>query len=188
MSSIPDWMVQQLEFPYLAGSTWVSSLWASGGWDAVDAAYDQPPASTEQVLHPEKYVAGEQPAEVADPDVAALMGSGWSSVESSTVGEAMLGIWLGAMGVPQSDGDVAAAGWGGDRLSVASGPNGEWGMAWRIAWDAGADGDEFDQAYAKTTADLPFPTRSVRSSNGDTLILHASSAAVLDRLAGALGD
>ena len=98
MSGIPDWMVQQLEFPYLAGSTWVSGLWASGGWDAVDAAYDQPPASTEQVLHPEKYISGEQPAEVADPDVAAVMGSGWTAVESSTVGEAMLGIWLGAHG------------------------------------------------------------------------------------------
>ncbi len=74
MSGIPDWMVQQLEFPYLAGSTWVSGLWASGGWDAVDAAYDQPPASTEQVLHPETYISGERPADVADPDVASRDG------------------------------------------------------------------------------------------------------------------
>ena len=188
MSSIPNWMVQQLEFPYLAGSTWVSGLWASGGWDAVDAAYDQPPASTEQVLHPEKYIAGERPADVPDPDVASVMGSGWSSVESSTVGEAMLGIWLGAMGVSQSDADVAAAGWGGDRLSVASGPNDQWGMAWRIEWDTVAEADEFDEAYGQITADLPFPTRSVSGSSGDTLILHASSATVLDQLANALGS
>ncbi len=187
MSSIPDWMVQQLEFPYLAGSTWVSGLWASGGWDAVDAAYDQPPASTEQVLHPELYVSGEQPAEVADPDVATLLGSGWTSVESSTVGEAMLGIWLGAQGVTQADADVAAAGWGGDRLSVASGPNDEWGMAWRIGWDTVAQADEFDEAYGEITVDLPFSTRLIHASNGDALILHTSSAAVLDQRANALG-
>ena len=188
MSGIPDWMVRQLEFPYLAGSTWVSGLWASGGWDAVDAAYDQPPASTEQVLHPEAYIAGERPAEVPDPDVASVMGSGWTPVESSTVGEAMLGIWLGAMGVSQPDAEVAAAGWGGDRLSVASGPNDEWGMAWRVEWDTTAQTDEFDDAYGQITAELPFPTRATRAANGDTLILHASSAAVLDRLAGALGS
>ena len=187
MSGIPEWMVQQLEFPYLAGSAWVSGLWASGGWDAVNAAYDQPPASTEQVLHPEKYVSGEQPADVPDPDVAAVMGSGWTTVESSTVGEAMLGIWLGALGVSQSDAEVAAAGWGGDRLSVASGPNDEWGMAWRIEWDTTAQADEFDEAYSQITADLPFVTRATSTANGDTLILHASSTGVLDQLANALG-
>jgi hypothetical protein len=188
MSSIPDWMVKQLEFPYLAGSTWVAGLWSSGGWDAVNAAYDQPPASTEQVLHPEKYVSGERPADVPDPDAATVMGSGWTTVESSTVGEAMLGIWLGAMGVSQSDAEVAAAGWGGDRMSVASGPNDEWAMAWRIEWDTTAQADEFDEAYGEITADLPFATRTTSASNGDTLILHASSAAVLDQLANALGS
>jgi hypothetical protein len=188
MSGIPNWMVQQLEFPYLAGSTLVSGLWASGGWDAVDAAYDQPPVSTEQVLHPEKYVSDEQAADVVDPDVATVMGSGWEPVESSTVGEAMLAIWLGAMGVSHSDADVAAAGWGGDRLSVARGPGDDWAMAWRIGWDTVAQADEFDEAYGEITADLPFDTRATSASNGDTLILHASSTAVLDQLAGALGD
>ena len=187
MSGIPNWMVQQLEFPYLAGSSWVAGLWSSGGWDAVNAAYDQPPASTEQVLHPEKFVANEQPTDVPDPDVATQLGSGWEPVESSTVGEAMLGIWLGAMGVPQEDADVGAAGWGGDRLSVASGPDDEWAMAWRIGWDTTAQADEFAEAYGRITTELPFPTRSTTAPNGDTLILHASSAEVLDQLADGLG-
>ena len=187
MSGIPDWMVQQLEFPYLAGSSWVAGLWSSGGWDAVNAAYDQPPASTEQVLHPEKYVANEQPADVPDPDAASQLGSGWEPVESSSVGEAMLGIWLGAMGVPQEDADVGAAGWGGDRLSVARGPDDTWAMAWQIGWDTPAQADEFAEAYGRITAELPFPTRSITAPNGDTLILHASSAGVIDQLAAGLG-
>jgi hypothetical protein len=186
MSSIPDWMVKQLNFPYLAGSSWVSGLWSSGGWDAVDAAYEQPPASTEQVLHMEKYVSDERPVDVADPDVAALLGDGWELVESSTVGEAMLGIWLGAMGVSQEDADSAAAGWGGDRLSVAQGPGEQWAMAWRIGWDTPAEADQFQEAYGEVTTELPFPTRATRASNGDTLILHASSAAMLDRMTAGL--
>jgi hypothetical protein len=187
MSGIPNWMVKQLEFPYLAGSAWVAGLWSSGGWDAVNAAYDQPPASTEQVLHPEKYVSDEPPVDVPDPDVATQLGSGWEPVESSTVGEAMLGIWLGAMGVSQADADVAAAGWGGDRLSVAQGQGDDWAMAWRIGWDTTAQAEEFTQAYGEITAELPFPTRSSAAPNGDTLILHASSQAVLDQLADGLG-
>ena len=60
-------------------------------------------------------------------------------------------------------------------------------MAWRISWDTVAQATEFDEAYAEITADLPFPTRATTASNGDTLILHASSAAVLDQMADALG-
>jgi hypothetical protein len=98
----------------------------------------------------------------------------------------MLGIWLGAMGVSQEDADSAAAGWGGDRLSVAQGPGEQWAMAWRIGWDTSAEADQFQEAYAEITTALPFPTRATRASNGDTLILHASSAAVLDRMAAGL--
>ena len=55
MSGIPDWMVAQLELPYTAGADFAGSLYASGGFDAVDAAFADPPATTEQVLHPDKY-------------------------------------------------------------------------------------------------------------------------------------
>jgi hypothetical protein len=61
-------------------------------------------------------------------------------------------------------------------------------MAWRIGWDTAAEAGEFDEAYGEMTAELRFPTRTSRASNGDTLILHASSEAVMDQLAAAVGD
>ena len=34
------------------------SLFSEGGWEAVDAAYDNPPATTVEILFPELYSAG----------------------------------------------------------------------------------------------------------------------------------
>jgi hypothetical protein len=183
MSGIPDWMVARLEFPYVVGSEFVSQLWASGGWDAVDAAFADPPDSTEQVIHPEKYRSSEVPAEVSISALAAGLTAGlggeWADVEETTVGEAMVEIWLEAMGVRQGTATTASAGWGGDRLAVATGPAGSWSLAWRLAWDAPGEADEFDQAYADSTAEMPFATRFVRVSATETLIVHASSAELL---------
>jgi hypothetical protein len=187
-SGVPQWMIRQLEFPYLRGATLVGELFFSGGWDAVNAAYDDPPASTEQVLHTDKYADGERPIEVEDPGLAALLGGGWEDAESSTVGEAMLAIWLQEMGVSLEDAEGAAAGWGGDRLSVASGPDGEWAMAWQITWDAPGQAIEFDDAYAEITAELPFATSRDRAGAAETLLLHASSGALLDRLDALLAE
>jgi hypothetical protein len=186
-TGVPQWMIRQLEFPYLAGATLVGELWASGGWDAVNAAYDDPPTSTEQVLHPAKYVDAEAPVEVPDPDLAARLGAGWRDVESSTVGEAMLRIWLEELGVQADDATIAAAGWGGDRLNVASGPDGAWALAWRIAFDTPGQATEFDDAYSVITAELPFTAAAETTAAAERLVLHASSGSVMDRLERALG-
>jgi hypothetical protein len=186
-SGVPQWMVRQLEFPYLTGYTWVTQVWSSGGWEAVDAAYADPPASTEQVLHPAKYRSGERPVAVPDPGLANRLGAGWRDVESSTLGEAMLGIWLAALGLAQGDAQAAAAGWGGDRLTVALGPDGEWALALRIAWDAASEANEFDDAHALISVDLPFATALRATGRSERLILHASTPATLATLEAAVG-
>ena len=99
----------------------------------------------------------------------------------------MLGIWLGAMGVSQADADVAAAGWGGDRLSVAAGAGDEWGMAWRISWDTVAQATSSMRPTPRSPPTCRSRRAATTASNGDTLILHASSATVLDQMADALG-
>jgi hypothetical protein len=183
MTGIPDWMVRLLEFPYLPGAEFVGQLYASGGWDAVNAAYHDLPASTEQVLHPEKYISGEAPVEVAGLDLATALGAGWTNATDTTLGEAWISIWLEGIGVTQSAADVAADGWGGDHLTVATGAAGDWALGWRIAWDAPIEATEFETAYdGLRGADVPFVTRIIHVSERETVVLRASSADVLARI------
>jgi hypothetical protein len=185
MRGIPHWMVQQLTFPYESGAEFVSQLFARNGWDAVDAAYAAPPSSTEQVIHVEKYLEGEKPIAVEGLSPAQRLGRGWRDVESTTIGEAMIHIWLGQLGVRDRTARDAAAGWGGDRLTVARGPGGAWAMTWRVAWDSPAEANEFLAASAaEETANLPFATRTLRIDQRTTLTVHASSAALLASLGG----
>lgn len=188
MSGIPTWMVTLLEYPYLAGSTFVSQLYAPGGWDAVNAVYADLPASSEQVLHPAKYLAHEAPMTVAPIDLAGAFGGGWTGATDSTMGEAWISTWLEGIGVKADAAATAAAGWGGDRLTVATGPDGAWALAWRIAWDAPAEAAEFEAAYAGVESTLAFPTRLVHATDGGSMVLQASGTKVLAEIAALAGS
>lgn len=190
MTGIPDWMIRQLELPYLAGFTFVTSLQAQGAgdWAMVDAAYRDPPRSMEQVLEPQKYIAGEEPVEVVAADVASALGERWQDLEPNTLGQAMIDIWLVELGVAQDVARRAATGWGGDRLAVATDEGGAWAMAWRIAWDTGADAEEFAAAHADVDPGAPISSRLERPSARETVVLHASTPQLADELAEALSD
>jgi len=180
---IPAWMVHEVEFPYTAGAGFVARLYETGGWDAVNAAYGDPPRSSEQVLHYEAYVADEPVVTVSAPDLEGLgtaLGGEWRTVRETTLGEAWVGWWLEAIG---ADGRLivrAAPGWGGDRISVASGPDGAWALAWHVGWDVPLDVTEFDDAYTRIVDELPFAAELVPLGATDVLVVHASSPQILD--------
>ena len=187
MSGIPDWMVRLLEFPYLSGAEFVGRLYASGGWDAVDAAYQDLPASTEQILHPDAYIAGQAPLAVDPIDLWSAVGADWGHASDTTLGEEWMAVWLEGIGVTQATAEMAAAGWGGDHLTVATNPDGSWALGWRIAWDAPIEATEFETAYAGVQAGLSFGSRIVHVSDRETIVLQASSPAVLDTIAAPAG-
>ena len=60
---VPEFVVEQLTWAYLGGMEFVNELREiADGWKLVDYALEaRPPASTEQVLHPEKYIRDERP-------------------------------------------------------------------------------------------------------------------------------
>ena len=58
-------IVRDVAFRNEYGRKFVEALYQRGGWAAVNKAYEDLPVSTEQIMHPEKYLAGEKPIEVA---------------------------------------------------------------------------------------------------------------------------
>lgn len=144
---IPPILVDELLFPYDEGVDFILALYQSGGWDAINAAFGQPPTTSEQILHPEKYLAGEGAQAVTLADASAALGAGWSDVWESPLGEYYLRAHLKTeLGSDQAA--AAAAGWGGDDFRIYS--DGAQQLAWalRLSWDTPADQSEFAAAYA----------------------------------------
>jgi hypothetical protein len=145
----PAYLRETSLFPYLSGNPFVESLIAGGGYEAVSAAFAKLPVSTEQVLHPEKYAAGETPVEVKLPtNLATSMGTGSSEGGQDTLGEFVLRLWLTQNGVPSATAAAAAAGWGGDRLSLLRGPGSSIDIGIVTKWDTAADASDFRDAAA----------------------------------------
>ena len=60
---VPHYMRQGLTFPYVGGLKLLMIALEKSGFSGVDALHRSPPASTEQLLHPERYPA-DQPIAV----------------------------------------------------------------------------------------------------------------------------
>lgn len=153
LDGFPLVLRRQLEFPYTEGFVFATALHDEGGFAAVNDALTTPPASTEQVLHPEKYWAREEPVAVSAPDLLDHLGNGWVQAYEQTIGE--LGIQILAAGGEVPEGALpglpvdwphqeAAAGWGGDRLRMYENPDGRWLIVWITHWDSTANAAEFE--------------------------------------------
>lgn len=185
-SGIPSWMVAQLEFPYTAGQLWVADMTgfsptAPIDFSEVDAAYGDPPDSTEQVIHfAEAWDPREEPDQVEVPDIVGALGDGWEEVETTTIGEAIIGMTLEYLEVPSTDASRAAGGWGGDRAVVASGPDDAFAVAWVLTWDTPTDADEFVAAYETGVESLDFPATVQALPGGTVLVVHGSTQEIVD--------
>ncbi len=139
-------------FPYQDGANFVISLYQNlGGWDAIDMAFANPPASTEHILHPDKYLAGDEPVVIELPDLLPTLGEDWELVVRDTLGEFYLRSYL-EMGVPRDQAQTAAAGWGGDSYALLHGPEGGVFFVLSHVWDTAQDAEEYYEAFGDLTA------------------------------------
>ena len=124
---------------YLDGLLFCAALHRQGGWEAVNQAHRQPPVSTEQILHPERYLAGERPDEVEVPELPALADAGYERLDDDRLGELEMRVYFGQ----ENDGvdEAAADGWSGDHL-VAYRRDGNIAIVWFTVWDNAAQASE----------------------------------------------
>ena len=134
-------------FPLLEGALFVEELRATtGGWTNVDQAYQDPPESTEQVLHPAKYFGGETPLEVELPDISGRLSGRWSLTSVDTLGEYLLRSYLEEQ-LEQREAAKAASGWGGDRYLLMNNPDKGRLLVARIRFDWNPEAQEFIDAF-----------------------------------------
>lgn len=202
LESMPPILRRQLIFPYNEGAAFSSEVYALGGWELINETITDPPLSTEQVLHPQKYRDGETPIDVELPDLTAVLGVGWTRAYEQTMGELNTQIWLadgaepvlpGLPGLPTEPEpwQEAAAGWGGDRLQMYENGADDWAIVWQLAWDSPADGADFTANAEELLASIDGPAELVSVSRGGTpyvTLIAASEAATLDALREALGE
>jgi hypothetical protein len=143
----PEVLARELLFPYEEGYGFVLDIAREDGWKAVDAAYANPPTTTEQILHPEKYLAGEGAFENPDWDsIAAFPEGGWTQRWNVPLGEYYLREHLRTL-MTDAQASAAAAGWGGDRFIVYESDDGQRLWLLTLAWDTPEEATEFVEAY-----------------------------------------
>jgi hypothetical protein len=156
-SGLPRYVREGLVFPYAAGARFVSRIQGRGGWAAVDRAFGPGgPASTEQILHPHAYDAGERPVPVRLGGYRRELPAGARLVARGDIGEFDTAQLLhDANGRARSE--LAAAGWGGSAFALWRLPGGRDLLAMAWAWDTPGDAAEFTAAARRTVAELDSP-------------------------------
>jgi hypothetical protein len=132
-------------FRYRDGAKFIESVRRSGGEAAVNALFTNPPLSTEQILHFDKFVSNEKPREVSIND-SALTADDWQLGAVTTLGEVgVRGVLMAANNAAHAE--KAAAGWGGDRAFLFEKSGSAPLFVWATTWDSENDAVEFFKAY-----------------------------------------
>ena len=166
LMAAPAIVRERMTFPYLGGMYFMGQLFRAGGFALVNRVYEVPPVTTEQVMHVDKYLAGEGAIQVESPRAPA----GYRALGSGRMGELQLRVTL-AQCVGKAAAYTAAAGWGGDAYTVVASARGAPALLFTSAWDSEDEAREFEASVgaaarcwdAATASGFPGPTLVERS-------------------------
>jgi len=143
-------------FPYVQGADFVYRLWQAQARSRPAPLGEWLPQSTEQVLHPDRFLARDEPTSLHLADNPA----GWrSSEQDNGLGEfetsVVLGHHLGARA------RASANGWDGDVYRLLTNENGQHVLLWYSVWDDAVAADRFAAAVRGLAEPARHPTFQV---------------------------
>jgi hypothetical protein len=152
LDSAPPYMSADMYFPYEKGLAFVQHLYDQGEYKSVDQAFANPPVSTEQILHPEKYPL-DVPLSVNLPDLSSQLDDTWTLFDQNVMGEWYVYLILNkaheeSFRVSEETAQIAAEGWGGDAYAIYLNENtDETIFIMDSLWDTKEDAGEFIDAF-----------------------------------------
>jgi hypothetical protein len=143
----PRILVEGLLFPYGAGPAFVEALLHARGQAGLNAAFAAPPVSTEQVLHPERFLGPtpDWPTVFTARKPERWLGADWDLLDEDTLGELQMGTWMRHHRVAPSVVAETTEGWDGDRAWVYTRGPRQVGVLWMTTWDTPADAEHFQE-------------------------------------------
>lgn len=156
----PTLLQETLLFPYLAGAEFVRQF---KRLRPGEVPYDPPPMSTEQILHPEKYLDSipDIPTRVTLPAPR-----GATLVHEDNLGEFETRLFLYEHLRDVSQAATGASGWDGDRYQLVQTRAGE-GLVWFTLWDSALDAAEFRDLMERMV-ERRFGAEARTGGSGDT--------------------
>jgi len=166
-ASLPDFLRHRSAFPYREGVSFVYWASATKGWDGVNSLYANPPLTTAQILHPEKYfVRRVGPGRFCPAGLMRRMGG--SPVIEESFGEYYTCALLQSVHAPKYAADTAA-GWRGDQMFFFQ-AGGNSVTAWFSVWEGEQQAHEFYNAFQTVLErGQRFRFRPTRDENGNVL-------------------
>jgi hypothetical protein len=83
----PLYMRESLVFPYDAGLKFQYAIWKKDGPASFDELFTHPPESTQQIMHPEEYVAGKHPLNPKPPTLDKKIAKKFKLLGEGSMGE-----------------------------------------------------------------------------------------------------
>jgi hypothetical protein len=150
LSKAPIYIRDELLFPYLAGTSFSQQfLKAHTGWSDLKLVFENPPVSTQQIIHPNLYLAGVKPLAVTLPNWKGIIPADWSLLEENVMGEFGLAEVLKQF-LGQQRADALSPAWTGDRYAVfENGKTKEIMLVFRVALDKDEDAARFCGQYSE---------------------------------------
>jgi hypothetical protein len=117
LQKAPPFIKDTLVFPYFAGMTFTAAALKPAGWSSIGKVFLNPPASTQQIMHPNLYKSGQVPGPVTLPHIDSYLGKQWKKLDENLMGE--FG-WLEVLKqfLDEQRAKPLAASWEGDRYQL----------------------------------------------------------------------
>lgn len=150
LSKAPKVLQDELLFPYTAGVAFTQHLLKAGnGWPDFYKVFQNPPASTQQIMHPDLYLRGVLPAKVALPSTKGLTSADWKKLDENDMGEFGVQEILKQF-LPKERSIALASSWGGDRYAIFENQKNKRTMLeFRVRLSSDADAARFFGAYSE---------------------------------------
>jgi hypothetical protein len=149
LAQVPLIVRSELLFPYVDGFSFVRQIYRQAGdsFAAIDDLLANPPESTAQVLHIDKYRNQVHPIDVGLPDLATQLGPDWRKVGSGVLGELDTRVVLEQWGSPRSEAMRVTSAWSGDSWQLVE-KDGRAAIAWKSTWETPTAASDFFDGFS----------------------------------------